>query len=25
MMVSTHLRDEYVDNAQFNALLSLTG
>ena len=25
MMVSTHLRDEYVNNAQFNALLSLTG
>ena len=25
MMVSTHLRDEYVDNAQFNALLALTG
>ena len=25
MMLSTHLRDEYVNNAQFNALLSLTG
>ena len=25
MMVSTHLRDEYVDNNQFNALLALTG
>ena len=25
MMVSTHMRSEYVDNSQFNALLSLTG
>ena len=25
MWISTHLRDEYVNNAQFNALLSLTG
>jgi len=25
MMVSTHMRSEYVDNSQFNAILSLTG
>ena len=25
MMLSTHMRDEYVDNNQFNALLALTG
>mgnify|MGYP001210103289 CR=1 FL=1 len=25
MMVSTHMRSEYVDNTQFNAILSLTG
>ena len=25
MWISTHLRDEYVNNSQFNALLSLTG